>query len=76
VIIGGFCLALRRKEPDMFSMRSLLAADPMLPPETRRALARKTDDARLHLLELGVNECVAAELLDERPDPRLPCNGG
>lgn len=60
----------------MFSMRSLLAADPMLPPETRLALARRTKDARVRLLELGVNECVAAELLDERPDPGLPCSGG
>ncbi|HMJ10754.1 MAG TPA: hypothetical protein VK524_05065 [Polyangiaceae bacterium] len=59
----------------MFSMRSLLEADPMLPFETRQALARKDDDARSLLQELGVNECVAAELLDERPDPGLPCNG-
>lgn len=59
----------------MFSMRSLLAADPMLPLETRQALARKAEDARFLLLELGVNECVATELLDERPDPRLPCSG-
>jgi hypothetical protein len=59
----------------MFSMRSLLESDPMLPLETRRALARNSDDARVRLLELGINECVAAELLDERPDPSLPCHG-
>jgi hypothetical protein len=57
----------------MFSMRALLEADPMLPLETRQALSRKTDEARGLLLELGINDCVAAELLDERPDPTLPC---
>jgi hypothetical protein len=57
----------------MFSMRSLLASDPLVPSELRQALARSDSEARERLLELGINECVAAELLDQRRDPRRPC---
>jgi hypothetical protein len=59
----------------MLSMRSLLASHPLLSSETRNAVQRRDEDAHLRLVELGVNECVAAELLDELPDPRLPCAG-
>jgi hypothetical protein len=54
-------------------MRSLLASDPQIPSETRRALARGDAEARASLLRLGVNECVAAELLDERRDASWTC---
>lgn len=49
----------------MFSMRSLLVANPFLPKETRRALARGGDGSRDALLRLGVSEWEAAELLDD-----------
>jgi hypothetical protein len=51
----------------MLSMRLLLASDPLLPPQAREALAQNRNDARDHLVRLGVDECEAAELLD------LPC---
>lgn len=57
----------------MLSMRSLLAASPMIPFETRRALTRSDAEARASLIELGVNDCVAAELLDQRSDGDCPC---
>jgi hypothetical protein len=48
-------------------MRLLLESDPSIPQETRRAISRGDDDARVRLVELGLNECEAAELLDETP---------
>jgi hypothetical protein len=42
--------------------------DPSIPPETRRAIARHDADARDRLVDLGLDECEAAELLDERTD--------
>ena len=49
-------------------VRLLLEVDPLIPAETRRAIARRAPDARSRLVELGLNECEAAELLDERTD--------
>jgi hypothetical protein len=54
-------------------MRLLLEADPSLPPEVRRAIARGDHDAHLHLVDLGLNECEAAELLDEPPHQEWLC---
>jgi hypothetical protein len=48
-------------------MRLLLESDPSIPQETRRAISRGDEDARMRLVDLGLNECEAAELLDERP---------
>jgi hypothetical protein len=47
------------------SMRTLLAADPNLPEETRAAIANGDRDSVGRLVELGLDECEAAELLDE-----------
>jgi hypothetical protein len=52
----------------MFSMRTLLSSDPFLPHEAREAVRRGRRDARAHLVRLGVNDCEAAELLDDRRD--------
>jgi hypothetical protein len=49
-------------------VRLLLEADPSIPAETRRAIARRDADARKRLVDLGLNDCEAAELLDERID--------
>jgi hypothetical protein len=49
-------------------VRLLLEVDPSIPAETRRAIARRDADARSRLVDLGLNECEAAELLDERTD--------
>jgi hypothetical protein len=49
-------------------VRLLLEVDPSIPAETRRAIARRDADARKRLVDLGLNECEAAELLDERTD--------
>ncbi len=49
-------------------VRLLLEVDPSIPVETRRAIARRDPDARKGLVDLGLNECEAAELLDERTD--------
>ena len=55
-------------------MRLLLESDPSIPPDTRRAISRGDDDARFRLVQLGLNECEAAELLDEKPgDGQLCC---
>ena len=48
-------------------MRLLLESDPSIPQETRSAISRGDDDAQMRLVALGLNECEAAELLDERP---------
>lgn len=55
------------------SVRRLLEVDPSIPVETRRAIARGDADARARLVDLGVNECEAAELLDERTDDLRCC---
>jgi hypothetical protein len=47
------------------SMRVLLAADPTLPEETRAAIANGDPGSAGKLVALGLNECEAAELLDE-----------
>src|SRR5580658_9941017 len=44
------------------SMRTLLAADPNLPEETRAAIANGDRDSVGRLVELGLDECEAAEL--------------
>ena len=54
-------------------MRLLLESDPEIPHETRRAIARGDDDARSRLVDLGLNECEAAELLDEPPQEQWLC---
>jgi hypothetical protein len=54
-------------------MRLLLESDPSIPQDTRRAISRGDDDARVRLVELGLNECEAAELLDEKPREGLLC---
>jgi hypothetical protein len=54
-------------------MRLLLEADPSIPQETRRAISRGDEDARLRLVDLGLNDCEAAELLDEPPQQEWLC---
>jgi len=54
-------------------MRTLLEFDPSIPVETREAISRETADARQGLMELGLNECEAAELLDETIEPAWLC---
>jgi hypothetical protein len=54
------------------SMRVLLAADPSLPEETRRGIAERDPGSAARLIELGLDECEAAELLDE-PCADFPC---
>ena len=49
-------------------VRLLLEVDPSIPVDTRRAIVRRDSDARARLVDLGLNECEAAELLDERTD--------
>ena len=54
-------------------MRLLLESDPSIPQDTRRAISRGDEDARGRLVDLGLNECEAAELLDEKPKPEWLC---
>ena len=54
-------------------MRLLLESDPSLPSETRQAITRGDDDAQNRLVDLGLNECEAAELLDEQPREEWLC---
>jgi hypothetical protein len=54
-------------------MRLLLESDPSLPPDVRRAISRGDRDAYVHLVDLGLNECEAAELLDEQPREEWLC---
>jgi hypothetical protein len=56
------------------SMRTLLAADPNLPVETRTAIANGDRDSVGRLVELGLDECEAAELLD-KPFSAFECGG-
>jgi hypothetical protein len=55
----------------MLSMRTLLSASPFLPVETQKAVRTRSGEARKALVYLGVNECEARELLDEKVD----CHG-
>ena len=55
----------------MLSMRWLLSVDPLLSLEARKALASRSELARVVLTELGLNDCEASELLDE---PRGECS--
>ena len=50
-------------------MRTLLATDAQIPEAVRAGIASGDPDSARHLMTLGVNECEAAELLDE------PCTG-
>jgi hypothetical protein len=59
----------------MFSMRTLLSFDPFLPHETREAVGAGRHDAREQLVRLGVNDCEAAELLDDLT-PTFAFNSG
>lgn len=52
----------------MLSMRALLSANPFLTLETRHAVVSRSVDARNALVFLGVSECEARELLDEKGD--------
>jgi hypothetical protein len=51
------------------SMRTLLATDTLLPEPVRARIANGDPDSAAHLMNLGLSECEAAELLDE------PCDG-
>jgi hypothetical protein len=71
---GGIRLSMTQTRGDpMPRMRLLLESDPSIPLETRRAISRGDDDARMRLVDLGLNECEAAELLDERPQQEWLC---
>jgi hypothetical protein len=52
----------------MLFMRVLLQKDPFLPREIRLAIAERRQSSRDQLVELGLDECEAAELLDERSE--------
>ena len=54
-------------------MRLLLESDPSLPSETRQAITRGDDDAQNRLVDLGLNDCEAAELLDQPPQEQWVC---
>lgn len=54
-------------------MRLLLESDPAISHDTRRAIARGDDDAHSRLVDLGLNECEAAELLDQQPREEWLC---
>ena len=56
----------------MLSMRTLLKAEGSLPADVRERLAGDPDEAREALVGLGLNDCEAAELLDE-PCEAWPC---
>jgi hypothetical protein len=55
-------------------MRTLLEFDPSIPVATREAISREDADARRGLIDLGLNECEAAELLDEVIEPAWICD--
>jgi hypothetical protein len=48
-----------------FSMRALVAAHPSLPADTRALIAVRDPGSTASLMALGLDECEAAELLDE-----------
>jgi hypothetical protein len=47
------------------SMRTLLATDTQLPEAVRAGIATGAPDSAAQLMQLGLNECEVAELLDE-----------
>jgi hypothetical protein len=49
------------------SMRTLLATNTQIPEAVRIGIASGDPWSARQLMTLGVNECEAAELLDERP---------
>jgi hypothetical protein len=51
----------------MLSMRTLLQAEGSLPADIREQIAGGSDEAHEALVRLGLNDCEAAELLDEAP---------
>jgi hypothetical protein len=56
----------------MLSMRTLLQAEGSLPAEIRERIAGGNAEAHEALVGLGLNDCEAAELLDE-PCESWPC---
>jgi hypothetical protein len=56
----------------MLSMRTLLQTEGSLPDEIREQLADGSERAHDALVRLGLNDCEAAELLDE-PLDGWPC---
>jgi hypothetical protein len=56
----------------MLSMRTLLQAEGSLPADVRERIADGSDEAHEALVGLGLNDCEAAELLDE-PCEAWPC---
>jgi len=54
-------------------MRLLLESDPAIPDATRRAISRGDEDAHTRLVDLGLNDCEAAELLDQPPQEQWAC---
>ena len=58
----------------MLSIRVLLQRDPFVPRETQTAIAERHASSRDQLVELGVDECEAAELLDEGGDVCGSCD--
>jgi hypothetical protein len=58
------------------SMRTLLATDTQIPEAVQAGIASGDPDSAAHLMRLGVNECEAAELLDEPcSEPRNATDG-
>jgi Flp pilus assembly CpaE family ATPase len=64
---------ITKREDPMPRMRLLLESDPSLPADVRRAISRGDHDAHTRLVDLGLNECEAAELLDEHPRQEWLC---
>jgi hypothetical protein len=56
----------------MLSMRTLLQAEGSLPDDVREQIAGGSEEAHDALVGLGLNDCEAAELLDE-PLDGWPC---
>ena len=54
-------------------MRLLLESDPAIPDDTRRAISRGDEDAHTRLVDLGLNDCEAAELLGQPPQEQWAC---
>ena len=64
------------------SMRTLLATDTQIPAAVRAGIASGHPESARRLMTLGLNECEAAELLDEpcsetgrASAARPPCSG-
>jgi hypothetical protein len=50
----------------MISMRTLLSSSPFLPPDAQRAVAEGRFEAYATLVDFGLSDWEAAELLDKR----------